>query len=59
MTAIPRFGEPEEIANAVLFFVKKESSYITGAILDVDGGFSGYEPYRTIRIETGGKNRNG
>ena len=55
MTAIPRFGEPEEIANAVLFFVKKESSYITGAILDVDGGFSGYEPYRTIRIETGGK----
>ncbi len=52
MIAIPRFGEPEEVANAVLFFVKKESSYITGAILDGDGGFSGYEPYRTIRTET-------
>ena len=55
MIAIPRFGEPEDVANAVLFFVKEESSYITGAILDVDGGFSGYEPYRTIRTETGGK----
>jgi len=46
MIAVPRFGEPEDIANAVLFFVKKDSSYITGAILNVDGGFSGYEPYR-------------
>ena len=44
MIAIPRFGEPEDIANAVLFFAQKSSSYITGAILDVDGGFSGYEP---------------
>lgn len=46
MIAIPRFGEPEDIANAALFFAKEESSYITGAILDVDGGFSGYEPYK-------------
>lgn len=46
MIAIPRFGEPEDVANAVLFFVKKESSYVTGAILDVDGGFSGFEPSR-------------
>ena len=46
MIAIPRFAEPEEIAQAVLFFLKEESSYITGAALDVDGGFSGYEPYK-------------
>jgi 3-oxoacyl-[acyl-carrier protein] reductase len=47
MIAVPRFAEPEEIAHAVLFFVKEESSYITGAMLDVDGGFGGYEPYKS------------
>ena len=43
----PPYGisEPQEIANAVLFFLEKKASYITGAILDVDGGFSGYEPF--------------
>lgn len=44
MISIPRFGEPEDIANAVLFFAQESSSYVTAAILDVDGGFSGYEP---------------
>jgi len=45
MIALPRFGEPEDIAAAVLFFVQNSAAYVTGAILDVDGGFSGYEPY--------------
>jgi NAD(P)-dependent dehydrogenase (short-subunit alcohol dehydrogenase family) len=45
MIAIPRFAEPEDMANAVLFFAQEESSYITGAILDTDGGFSGYVPF--------------
>jgi len=48
MISIPRFAEPEEIAHAVLFFLKEESSYITGAVLDIDGGFGGYEPYRKV-----------
>jgi NAD(P)-dependent dehydrogenase (short-subunit alcohol dehydrogenase family) len=34
-----RLGEPSEVANAILFLVSDEASFITGAILPVDGGF--------------------
>jgi 3-oxoacyl-[acyl-carrier protein] reductase len=33
-------GEPLDIANAVLFLVSDESRYITGSILNVDGGWA-------------------
>jgi NAD(P)-dependent dehydrogenase (short-subunit alcohol dehydrogenase family) len=36
-----RFGEPEEMANAVLFLASDESSFITASTFLVDGGISG------------------
>ena len=40
LRAIPmkRFGEPGELARAILFLASNESSYITGQLLVVDGG---------------------
>jgi 3-oxoacyl-[acyl-carrier protein] reductase len=35
---IGRFGEPEDIANAVLFFSSPLSDYITGQTINVSGG---------------------
>ena len=35
---IGRFGKPEEVAKAVLYFASRESDFTTGAILDVNGG---------------------
>ncbi len=33
-----RLGKPEDVAEAVLFFVSEESNYITGQVLNVNGG---------------------
>lgn len=33
-----RFGTPEEVAQAVIFLASDNASFITGAILSIDGG---------------------
>ncbi|MFE9644703.1 SDR family NAD(P)-dependent oxidoreductase [Streptomyces sp. NPDC006365] len=37
-----RLATPEEVADAVLFFASPESSYVTGAVLPVDGGYTAF-----------------
>lgn len=38
LTPMGRFGKPEDIANAVAYLVSEEASFITGVVLQVDGG---------------------
>jgi len=35
-----RFAEPEEIAQAALFLASEDASFVTGAVLPVDGGYT-------------------
>jgi len=38
-----RYGEPEDLANLVVFLASPLASYITGAVMPVDGGLRRYQ----------------
>ncbi|GHU53124.1 beta-ketoacyl-ACP reductase [Clostridia bacterium] len=38
--ALKRYGEVEDVANAVAFLVSKNAGYITGQIIEISGGLS-------------------
>jgi 3-oxoacyl-[acyl-carrier protein] reductase len=37
---VKRFGNVEDVARAVAFLASDDSGYITGQVLDVDGGMA-------------------
>jgi NAD(P)-dependent dehydrogenase (short-subunit alcohol dehydrogenase family) len=45
----PHLGEPQDIANAALFFASDESRWITGDVMVVDGGLTAASPGITRR----------
>ncbi|MFA5087208.1 MAG: 3-oxoacyl-ACP reductase FabG [Candidatus Paceibacterota bacterium] len=40
LTALGRFGKPEEVANIIAFIASNEAGFITGAVINIDGGLS-------------------
>jgi 3-oxoacyl-[acyl-carrier protein] reductase len=40
LTALGRFGKPEEVANLVTFLASDQADFITGAVINIDGGLS-------------------
>jgi NAD(P)-dependent dehydrogenase (short-subunit alcohol dehydrogenase family) len=41
-TPFGRFGEPEELTGTVLWLITDASSFVTGTVIPVDGGFSAF-----------------
>ena len=41
-TPFGRFGEPEEIAGTIMWLCSDASSFVTGTVIAIDGGFSAF-----------------
>jgi NAD(P)-dependent dehydrogenase (short-subunit alcohol dehydrogenase family) len=41
-TPMGRFGEPEDLVGALLWLLSDASSFVTGSVVPIDGGFSSY-----------------
>jgi NAD(P)-dependent dehydrogenase (short-subunit alcohol dehydrogenase family) len=41
-TPMARFGRPEELVGAVQWLASDASSFVTGAVIPIDGGFSSF-----------------
>jgi NAD(P)-dependent dehydrogenase (short-subunit alcohol dehydrogenase family) len=45
---LQRTGDPEEVAQAVLFLCSDHASFITGTDIRVDGGYSAMGPEQAV-----------
>jgi len=41
-TPMKRFGEPEELVGVVNWLCSDQASFVTGAIIPIDGGFNSF-----------------
>ena len=41
-TPMGRFGKPEDLTTTLLYLCNSQSSFVTGVVIPVDGGFSAY-----------------
>ncbi len=48
MAPLKRIGKPSEVANVALFLASEEASFITGAVITVDGGYTVFGPRNII-----------
>jgi NAD(P)-dependent dehydrogenase (short-subunit alcohol dehydrogenase family) len=55
-TLVGRWGEPAEVAAAVAWLASDDAKYVTGAVIDVDGGMLSHLPFVAdmLRIQTEG-----
>lgn len=52
-TPMKRLGTTEDVANAVMLLCMKEANFITGQIINVDGGASIMDPVLPLEIQQG------
>ena len=41
-TPMARYGQPEEMAGAVIWLCSDAASFVNGAVIPIDGGFSAF-----------------